>query len=226
MKRSNLSIVAMCAVAVTGGCAYSAEPPVPASLELLSGGTQAAAVAEPLPEPVVLGVRTTAGQPVPGVVVQFSAGDGSSVTPASAVTDGSGRATATWHMGTVPGEYTLRASLAQRPEIMTNVTATARHGPAASVRVLPDTLRVVAGVEMQLGLDVSDRFGNAITEPAAAWSNSNPDVAAVSATGGVTAVSMGNAIVTAVVDGVAGTAFVQVAALGGPDPSRAQNTIR
>jgi uncharacterized protein YjdB len=115
-------------------------------------------------------------------------------------------------------------------------------GPTvASVSVTPPTSTIVSlGETVQLSAQAKDAQGNAISGKTFAWLSSNQNVAAVSATGLVTAVGNGSATITATVDGVAGSASITVAqqaaslvlsptslVLGGPgDTATVNATVR
>ena len=88
------------------------DPPKAARLELVTDsaalwGYPGSATVERL----VVAASDRAGNPVPGVLVSFSATDGGSATPSQATTGPGGRATTTWVLGTEPGAYrmTVRA---------------------------------------------------------------------------------------------------------------------
>ncbi len=84
------------------------EPPAPASIEVVSGDGQRAVQGLPVLDPVVVRVLDSQGQPIGGQGVAFSpaAGHGTA-DPASAVTDGDGRAATSWTLGPDPGNQTL-----------------------------------------------------------------------------------------------------------------------
>lgn len=82
----------------------------------------------------------------------------------------------------------------------------------ASVVVTPtaDTLEYV-GDTVQLTASAADANGQAISASTFTWSSSDSTVATVNASGLVAAVSRGSAVVTATVNGQAGTAGIEVA---------------
>jgi hypothetical protein len=107
----------------------------------------------------------------------------------AATTDGQGRASAIVKLGTVAGESRVRVSA---PELGLEDTAkfTVRPGNAARVRIdLRDTL-VYSGTKYQLRATVADRFNNARASDALTYT-AGPSVTSVSATGEVTAGSIG-----------------------------------
>lgn len=95
----------------------------PAILYLISGNQQSAPVGATLSQPLVAGVVDSYRNPVPGVLATFAAGN-AKTTPASEVTDSSGRASVTVIAGSVPGSATVVAAVASLPLLtfMINVT--------------------------------------------------------------------------------------------------------
>ncbi len=98
-------------------------PGVAARLVVQGGGGQTSAAGSLL-APVTALVTDVNGNATPGVAVNFTvASGGGSVTPASAVTDVTGRVVARWTLGSVLGAQTLELSSAGVPSV--TVTATA-----------------------------------------------------------------------------------------------------
>ena len=87
------------------------DPPAPATVEVVSGDGQRTVQGLSLAEPVVVRVLDEQDQPLAGQTVAFapSAGHGSA-DPASAATDGDGRATTVWTLGPDPGQQAVTAS--------------------------------------------------------------------------------------------------------------------
>lgn len=84
-------------------------PPV---LVLISGNNQVAAAGQPLPQPITVEARTSAGSVIPNVIVRFSTGTGGgTVTPQSVSTNGQGRAVINWTLGTSAGIQNLTATI-------------------------------------------------------------------------------------------------------------------
>jgi uncharacterized protein YjdB len=80
----------------------------------------------------------------------------------------------------------------------------------ASVAVSPSQASGPPGSTVQLGAQAHDQNGNVMTGVTFTWTSSNPSVATVSASGFVTAVSAGNATVTASADGRSGSSAITV----------------
>jgi len=82
--------------------------------------------------------------------------------------------------------------------------------PVVSVRVSPATRDLAVGETAQLTAEPLDARGAVLSGRSVAWSSSRPNVASVNGSGVVTAVSPGNAIITATVEGRNGVAGVTV----------------
>jgi uncharacterized protein YjdB len=82
--------------------------------------------------------------------------------------------------------------------------------PVVAVRVSPSSRDLTVGETAQLTAEPLDAQGNVLSGRSVAWSSGRPDVATVSETGSVTALSPGNAIITATVEGKSGVAAITV----------------
>lgn len=107
-----------------------------ASLELASGSGQSGSPGSVLPESLVVVVTDAAGNPVPGVDVQFSVtSGGGSVAPALTASDSAGRASATLTLGAAAGVNVVAAtagSLAGSPVTFTaSAVSEAPTGPVS-----------------------------------------------------------------------------------------------
>ena len=176
------NVLAFLLVAGAAGCSSGElllpEPPdggENVALSKFDGDNQVGMVGEQLPEPLIVSVRTARDLPAKERGVEFvtTAGD-VEIARTTAVTDSEGNASIHCMLGTVPGDYVIRASLidvegaAQVQEFL----ATAQPGP-------PDTLSATSPVT-QPGrrgtlvaspptVRVVDRFGNAVPEALVAW---------------------------------------------------------
>lgn len=94
------SILAVVVLAGFPGCKSVEEPASPASLSVVQGNMQTAAVGTLLPTPLVMRVRGTDGLPLAKVPISFSVtAGGGSVDPATAVSDANGEVKAKWFLG-------------------------------------------------------------------------------------------------------------------------------
>jgi Bacterial Ig-like domain (group 1) len=149
-----------------------------AGLELskVGGDNQTGAVGEALPDPLVVKVVASGGQPVAGRAVAFILPEGESgrLEPDTAITNNSGEALSQWVLGTEPGEHQVEArlvsDLAEPPAALFEASAI----PAA-----PDTIRALSALlqpgrrgetlERPLIVVVVDRFGNPVSGIEVTW---------------------------------------------------------
>lgn len=151
--------------AACGGDGGTPPPPTPASISVVQGDQQTGTVGRPAPVEVVVEVRDASGSPLAGVPVAFTVtGGGGSVSPASAVTDGTGRATTVWTFGTTAGNQTLRA---QAENVSTVLSATAEADiPVGLEKIGGDNQTGGPGSTLPepLAVRVTDEFGNPVVD--------------------------------------------------------------
>ena len=146
MFRTNLSTPAFIVLATAVFAACGEDLVLPADpnelrdlrIAVVDGAGQKGTVGEPLPEPVVVEVRTPEGASVPGRQVTFGARDAGAgtATPDRATTGADGRASARWVLGTVSGSQSLEARVVN-PEPDTDAVVTIE---AAAGAASPDTV--------------------------------------------------------------------------------------
>ena len=164
------------ALAACDGDPSGGGPEAPAALEAVSGGAQRAAAGSELPDPVVVRVLDDDGDPVPNVPVNFVVtGGGGSVSVATALTDGGGRAQARWTLGTsAAAAQTLEARVSVGATTLTEgFTATAEPGPPAGLQpVGPQARTGAAGATLDppLAVRVVDQHGNGVPGVQVSWS--------------------------------------------------------
>jgi uncharacterized protein YjdB len=127
-----------------------------------------------------------------------------SSNPSVAAVNGAGVVT-----GVSPGMATIQATSGT---LAAQASITVIGQTIASVAISPASMQMPAGGTRQLSATAYDAGGNAVPNAAVTWTSSNPIVASVSAAGLVTALSAGNAIITATASGKTATAAVSVAA--------------
>lgn len=91
-----------------------------------------------------------------------------------------------------------------------NVTVVALPPRVAAVRIAPDVIDLVVAAGTNLIATPYDSRGTPISGRTIVWTTNNATVAAISQTGRLTALVPGTAVITAVIDGVAGNAAVTV----------------
>jgi uncharacterized protein YjdB len=124
-------------------------------------------------------------------------------TPAVATVSSSGRVTAV-----AVGTATITAASGGRSG---TATITVSAVPVAAVEVTLDRAALLVGESAQATAVVRDAGGAALSGRPVTWTSSAPAVATVDASGAITAVAPGAAVVTATSEGVAGTAALTVA---------------
>jgi adhesin/invasin len=97
----------------------------PSALVAVGGNNQSARVGQTLPSPLVVEVRDADGNGVPGVHVAWTTEGGGSVSSPEGVTDGGGRATVQWRLGTAPGVQRAIATLQMDDALREIFTASA-----------------------------------------------------------------------------------------------------
>lgn len=109
-RRAVFGPTTVCALLALAGCSDLARPD-PVVLEIVGGDAQEARVLDYVHHPLEVVVTDPDSVPVSGAVVEWSAADGA-VDPATSITDGSGRASAVWRLGSTLGEQSAIAMTA------------------------------------------------------------------------------------------------------------------
>jgi hypothetical protein len=138
-----------------------------ADLQLVSGDEQYAAVGQMLPQPLVVRVTDTCGNPVSGVAVRFwlesgpSGVQGYQFSDPVAYTDGEGMASTTFGFGLQVGLYRIAALVSGAEGSPVRFTATATGGSPATVRLgAYPTAVEVGGETARLVAVVTDAHAN------------------------------------------------------------------
>ncbi|HJP57935.1 MAG TPA: hypothetical protein VJ847_13020 [Gemmatimonadales bacterium] len=117
-------------VAGAGACKDSVEPLAlagdPAAAAATAGNNQSAALGSKLADSLVVTVADAAGNPVPGVIVNWSVTAGT-LNQLVDTTNGAGKSSVSWTLGSVAGEATATATVAG----LTPVTFTATASPVS-----------------------------------------------------------------------------------------------
>lgn len=114
--------------------------PRPSNVALVSGGGQSAFAGDELPQPVVVRVLATDGQPLVGVPVlaAVTSGEGS-ISPDSAITGTSGEASFTWTLG-YPGAQAASFTSPVATALTVNATATANNAVSLVITEEPGAI--------------------------------------------------------------------------------------
>lgn len=134
---------------------------VPLQLSLGRGGNQQGTVGQRLADSLVVFLRLPDGRAVQGATVAWSAAHGS-ISPATRLTNGGGRASAAWTLGTAAGVARASATVDQGT---LGFVATASAGPAAAVEVVGGS-GATGGIGQALAdslvARVTDQYGNPV----------------------------------------------------------------
>lgn len=149
--------------------------------------------------PLQATLRDAGGQTVSGPAVVWSVQDSSiaTVSPAGVVT---ARAVGNTQVAASANGKSGLASIAVTPV------------PVASVSVAPAHVDLAPGAHATLGAVAYDASGRPLDGRAIIWASSNTGIATVDASGAVTALAAGTALITATSEGISGSAAVSVAA--------------
>jgi plastocyanin len=191
-----------------------------------SGDAQTGTVAQLLPAPLQV-VVTEGGAPKSGATVTWSTtAPGGSLDPATATTDASGTASATWALGTVSGPQSAQAASSGASGSPVSFTASAIPGAAAELEKISGDRQVgVVGENLaaRLVAKVSDQFGNGVAGVAVGWSASDGSLSSPS----VTTDQSGSSAVTVTLPETAGAITITATAeglIGSPQTYTAEAT--
>lgn len=167
----------LAAGAVAAGCAGDSTPlhvipAEPSESRAVAGDAQRGTVGEPAPDSLVVLVLDRYSNPVPGVRVRFTPGDGAgTVSPEVAETGLDGKAYAEWTLGTRAGEHEVAAEISGSAAKVT-FRATALPGaPAMTMAFSGMEQSGPAGVQLPqpLVMQATDAYGNGIEGLTVAW---------------------------------------------------------
>jgi Tol biopolymer transport system component len=210
---------------VVSACADSSGPEVgtvPVLISLLSGVASTGYVAgKKIETPIEVKLTDKAGRPVPDITLSFSGGGGGLftplVTPRPVITGDDGIARFFWILGGEVGQNTLWISVdspAVSLPLELNTISVPDHAAYMLLRPLVATLSV--GGALQLSASPADTNFNVLPDLPISWTTSNASVANVSTSGLVTAVSAGEAIITAQAAGATASTILTVPVPTGP----------
>jgi hypothetical protein len=168
----------------------------PASISIVSGGSQTGAAGTTLPSPLVFKVADQYGNAVPGVSVSFSDTPNHGIFSSNPVTtDSSGKATVTYTLPTKAGFNSITASTGgvNSPVVQERAVA----GPASSLTIVSgnnQTAKKNTLLPQQLKVKVTDQYGNAISGVTVTFNDNNAggtfsSTTAITNSSGVAAVS-------------------------------------
>jgi hypothetical protein len=112
------------AIVALSGCSLNVDPSGPASIIIISGTPQSAAVNTTLPTPFTVVVVNPFLEPIAGETVTWSvvAPGGGTLNPLTSVTDQNGTASTSYTTGATAGAVQIQAKHAALPAVYFNVT--------------------------------------------------------------------------------------------------------
>jgi len=142
----------------------------PANLVVVSGNNQTGPVNTALPQPLVVQVNDSGGNPITGVSVVFSAPSGT-FTGSPATSNSSGQVSVNYTPGTSAGAVTVTASV---NGLNTQIAVTVTAGTPATVTIgTGNNQTATAGTTLPVALTVvvADQYGNPVSGVAVAYSD-------------------------------------------------------
>ncbi len=194
----------------------TALPATPASLASWSGNNQSAPVTTALPNPLVLKVKDSLGNGVPGVQVSYTdSGSGGSFSPNPATTNSTGLASVTYTTSKTAGALhgKILASVPGLASLIFFETVTS--GPAANIAATSGNGQSTPpGTQLAQPVvaKVTDKYGNAVSGVAVTFSDAG--AGGIFSTNPVSTNSSGVASVAYTTSANAGTVNIQAAASG------------
>ena len=191
---------------------FSADATVgaPAQVIIVSGDAQSDTAGTTLADPLVVEVRDSAGNPVPGVTVSWATLDGT-ITPPSATTGATGRAQASWTLSTNKVTQTATATVSGlTPAVFT----------ATAIFPNPSILLVMQGGD-RVRVGTSDTLEVTLTAPAGVDGvfvsvvSSNPAILRVDTTTGGVLIPEGGTTGLVFVEGLTGGTVTLTASAAG-----------
>lgn len=200
----------------------------PAQIVKVGGDAQSAQAGATLPLPLQVRVLDAVAAPLANVTVTFTTPNGGAFLPsATAVTDGTGLASASWRLGNQTGGQTAQAAVGGPPPA--GFTATALAGPvsAAQSTIAATPTTIGAGGTSSIVVTARDALGNPVsgapvvlqvfTGAPGVTQPPGPTGGTGQATGTYSSTVAGTAVIRAVVDGVTLTQTATVTVQpGGP----------
>ena len=149
LARASRPLILASGMLACGHDRVAAPPPAPGHIDISSGDAQRGAPGQPLALPIVVVVRDASGMAVSGVRVWWFPDDGGAIAPGESITDATGRATATWTLGT--GRDAHRARAVATGYDLARFTATS-----------PSEIELPADAVVPLSLETYDRSGQTV----------------------------------------------------------------
>lgn len=144
----------------------------PGELVVVQGSAQRAPAGRSLPTPVIVQVRSRAGEPVPDIDLTFETDEAdATLSPATARSDAKGRVRTTWTLGKRAGAQRLRARVAALDDPLVVAADAEPVAKDTRVEVLSETLEGTVGAKLErpVALRITDSLGVALAGVRVAW---------------------------------------------------------
>jgi uncharacterized protein YjdB len=193
----------------------TAAPGPKAELTVEAGDSQTGEALQALDTKLVVGVTDQYGNPISGVEVQWSTGNGSgSVVPTSGTTGAGGQAETTWTLGPLVGTQVATAAVEGLESGSLSATATAP--PISEISISPADPFLEVGGTTQLTATALTAEAIELLGIVFSWISSDPTTVSVDQNGLVTGIQAGTATISAGYGGTVGSATVTVTGAGQP----------
>lgn len=194
------------------------DDPGSASIEITSGNGQTGVVGQALGQALEVQLLDGSGSPLRQVEVTWVvASGGGYVSEPRTRTNGQGRTSVTWALGTSVGQQTVEARVSGVGSA--TFTANAVAGSLTRVDVSPSSGSVGVGESLAFKAVGTDAYGNQVGSDAAQWSVASTSTASVSGSGLATGKNAGQTEVRASISGIEATADLAVTSDSGGDES-------
>jgi len=202
---------------ITGTFTETSSGDAPASVVMISGSSQTAAINTALSQPLVVQVNDSGGNPIPGVSVVFSAPSGT-FTGSPATTNSSGQATINYTTGTLAGSVNVTAAV---NKLNAQIPVTVIAGSSATVTVSGgnnQTGTAGASLSQALSVVVTDQYGNPVSGVSVTFSDGGAG-GSFSSPNPTTTNSSGQASETYTLSPIAGPVTITATAAGATNPA-------
>ena len=146
----------------------TAEPRVPAGIAVVAGQGQVVTVAKALPKPVIVVLRDSLGNPIPGVELTARTAQGK-LADSALLTNSQGRATLRWVLGPTAGDQIVEVRMPGLDSV-TRVVAHATAGSPAKVALTSiPPVKGTTGNAVRVVATVTDALGNPVPNVSVAF---------------------------------------------------------
>lgn len=185
------------------------DPPEATTLQAVGEQNRTGVAGEILDSPLTVRVLNQRGDPMQGVMVDWSVTDGT-LSASGTVTDAAGEASVDWTLSQTTGDYEAEAVVTGLPAAVFRATVEADRPAEIQLSDQQITLTAIGATHQCQVTSVRDQYGNEITGVTIDWTSDDETVATVDAAGVVEATGAGSTVVTATADTATATVTVTV----------------